>query len=336
LHIVKPSSSQISIVVEEDVVGERLDRFLAARLHSLSRTQAQTLNAAGGVQVDQRVRPDSYSLSAGETVAIDLSLLPRRSVDLAPAPQSLPVTVVFEDESIVVVNKAPGVVVHPAHGNWDGTLVNALLGRGTALSSIGGNRPGVVHRLDKDTSGLIVLAKTDSAHRAMSAVIKAHEFEKTYHAIVIGNMRARNVAVDAPIARHPVHRQRMAVVSSGGRPARTEVFVVDTYYHFDYIRVTTKTGRTHQIRVHMAHEGTPLLGDAMYGGRKQRAGKGSGGATFEHIARQMPRHALHASRLSFAHPETGSRVTFTTALPSDMRFVLEAIYREDRAKEVWF
>jgi 23S rRNA pseudouridine1911/1915/1917 synthase len=332
---VNSPSSQISIVVNEEVAGERLDRFCAAQLPHLSRTQAQALNAAGGIRVDDRVRPDSYSLSSGETVMIDPSLLPRRSPDQAPVAQSLPVTVVFEDDSIVVVNKAPNVVVHPAHGNWDGTLVNALLGRGITLSSSGGDRPGVVHRLDKDTSGLIVLAKSDAAHRALSAAIKEHEFEKTYHAIVIGNMRARSVAVDAPIARHPVHRQRMAVVSSGGRPARTEVFVVDTYYHFDYIRVTTKTGRTHQIRVHMAHEGTPLLGDAMYGGRKQRAARSTGAATFETIARHMARHALHASRLSFAHPESGSRLTFTTALPLDMRFVLEAIYREDRAKEVW-
>ncbi len=329
------SPSQISFVVDADAAGERLDRFCTARLPDLSRTQAQNLNAAGGISVDGRARADSYALSAGETVLIDPALLPRRGLDAAPAPQSLPVTVVFEDDAIVVVNKAPNVVVHPAHGNWDGTLVNALLGRGTALSSIGGDRPGVVHRLDKDTSGLIVLAKTDAAHRALSAAIKAHEFEKTYHAIVIGNVRARRVAVDAPIARHPVHRQRMAVVKSGGRPARTEVFVVDTYQHFDYIRVTTKTGRTHQIRVHMAHEGAPVLGDAVYGGRKQRARAGASGTTFERIARQMTRHALHASRLSFAHPVSGSRVTFTTALPPDMRFVLEAIYREDRAKEVW-
>jgi 23S rRNA pseudouridine1911/1915/1917 synthase len=324
---VKPSPSQITLTVTEDGADQRLDRFCAANVPGLSRTQAQSLNAAGGIRVDDRARPDSYALSSGATVSIDPAMLPRPRTDAAPAPQSLPVTVVFEDDAIVVVNKAPGVVVHPAHGNWDGTLVNALLGRGTVLSSIGGDRPGVVHRLDKDTSGLIVLAKTDHAHRALSAAIKSHEFEKTYHAIVVGNVRARRVSIDAPIARHPVHRQKMTVVSNGGRPARTEVFVVDTYFHFDYIRVTTKTGRTHQIRVHMAHEGTPLLGDSTYGGRKRRARA----ATFENIVRQMPRHALHASRLSFAHPESGARVSFTTALPPDMRFVLEAIYRGDRA-----
>ncbi len=328
-------SSQITIVVAEDRAGERLDRFCTASVPGLSRTQVQALNAAGGVHVDERVRPDSYTLSPGELVAIDPALLPKARTASAPAPQSLPVSVMYEDEAIVVVNKAPGVVVHPAHGNWDGTLVNALLGRGTTLSSIGGDRPGVVHRLDKDTSGVIVLARTDAAHRALSAAIKAHEFEKTYHAIVVGNVRARRFEVEAPIARHPVHRQKMATVSSGGRPALTEVFVVDTYYHFDYIRVITKTGRTHQIRVHMAHVGNPLLGDSVYGGRKQRAGKGATRETFERITRHMTRHALHASRLSFAHPLTGARMAFSTALAPDMRFVLEAVYREDRAKEVW-
>jgi 23S rRNA pseudouridine1911/1915/1917 synthase len=324
---VNSPSTTISLRVDDTGAGERLDRFCAAHLPAISRTQAQALNAGGGIRVDGRARPDSYALRPGEEVVIDTALLPRPH-SAAPQPQALPVTVVFEDESIVVVNKAAGVVVHPAHGNWDGTLVNALLGRGTALSSIGGDRPGVVHRLDKDTSGLIVLAKTDGAHRALSALIKAHELEKTYHAIVLGNVRARALAVEGAIARHPVHRKKMAVVSTGGRPARTEVFVVDTYFHFDYIRVTTKTGRTHQIRVHMAHAGNPLLGDAVYGSRKLKG-------PAELIARSLGRHALHASRLSFAHPSTGVRLTFTTALASDMRAVLESIYRQDRAKEVW-
>jgi len=322
------------LVVDASAAGTRLDRFCTANLPALSRTQAQSLNAAGGVRVDGRVRADSYSLSLGETVTIDPSLLPRPRADLAPAPQSLPVAVVYEDDALVVVNKAAGVVVHPAHGNWEGTLVNALLGRGTTLSSIGGDRPGVVHRLDKDTSGLIVLAKSDSAHRILATAIKAHEFDKTYHAIVVGNVRARHIAVEAPIARHPVHRQKMAVAKSGGRPARTEVFVVDTYFHFDYIRVTTRTGRTHQIRVHMAHVGNPVLGDAVYGGRKRRPGTGTR-TTLERVMKLMNRHALHASRLSFAHPATGGRLTFTTALPEDMRLVLEAVYRDDRAKEAW-
>lgn len=327
--------ANISITVKDDDAGARLDRFCADRVPQLSRTQVQLLNAAGGIRVDDRARADSYALSSGETVMIDPSFLPQPRIESAPLPQSLPVTVVFEDDFIVVVNKAAGIVVHPAHGNWDGTLVNALLGRGTVLSSIGGDRPGVVHRLDKDTSGLMVLAKSDAAHRTLSASIKAHDFEKTYHAIVVGNVRARQLTIDAPIARHALHRQKMAVVKRGGRPALTEVFVVDTFFHFDYIRVTTKTGRTHQIRVHMAHVGTPLLGDAVYGGRKPSAAKGAARAKLEHIAAHMPRHALHASRLSFSHPDSGERMTFTTALAPDMRFVLEAIYRDDRAKEVW-
>jgi 23S rRNA pseudouridine1911/1915/1917 synthase len=334
---VNSSVAKLSIDVAPDAAGERLDRFCAAHVPGLSRTQAQALNAAGGIHVDQLARPDSYRVSAGETVVVDATRAAKSRIDTAPAPQSLPVAVVYEDDDIVVVNKAAGVVVHPAHGNWDGTLLNALLGRGTRLSSIGGDRPGVVHRLDKDTSGLMVLAKTDAAHQTLSAAIKEREFEKTYHAIVLGNVRSRHVTIDAAIARHPVHRQKMTVPARGGRSAHTEVFVVDTYYHFDYIRVTTKTGRTHQIRVHMAHVGNPLLGDAVYGSRRQRARTATGAAPemFEQLVKDMRRHALHASRLSFAHPTTGDRVTFTTALPTDMRLVLEAIYRVDRAKEVW-
>jgi 23S rRNA pseudouridine1911/1915/1917 synthase len=332
---VKPSPSQISVAVTELAAGERLDRFCAAHLPQLSRTQVQALNAAGGVRVDGRARPDAYRLRPGETVAIDASLLPAARTGAPPAPQSLPVGVVYEDDAMVVVNKAAGVVVHPAHGNWDGTLVNALLGRGTALSSIGGERPGVVHRLDKDTSGLMVLAKTDAAHRALAAAIKSREFEKTYHAVVWGHVRAPRMTIDAPIARHPVHRQKMAVAARGGRPAVTEVFVVDTYNHFEYIRVTTRTGRTHQIRVHMAHVGNPLLGDSVYGSRKRAGESVDKSATLGTVVARMRRHALHASRLSFAHPETGARVAFTTALPPDMRSVLEGVYRSDRAKEVW-
>jgi 23S rRNA pseudouridine1911/1915/1917 synthase len=180
-----------------------------------------------------------------------------------------------------------------------------------------------------------VLAKTDRAYRSLAQQFKQQETEKTYHAIVHGNVRARALVVDQPIARHPVHRQRMAVARAGGRAARTDVFVVDTYLHFDYIRVSTHTGRTHQIRVHLAHVGNPLLGDPVYGGRRQRSPASTGRVrtTFERLMKLVPRHALHASRLSFTHPETQSRLTFTTALPADMRLALETLYREDRARE---
>jgi len=258
------SKPRVSIPVGEGGAGQRLDRFLATALEGYSRTQVQSLNAAGAVLVDGRVRADSFSLSAGETVEVEIaSSAPPPG---APAPQAIAIPVVYEDDAIVVVDKPAGMVVHPAHGNWDGTLVNALLGRGTPLSALGStDRPGVVHRLDKDTSGIMVLARTDAAYRSLAAQFKEHQTEKTYHALVHGHVRSREITIEEPIARHSVHRQRMAVVT-GGRAARTDVFVVDTFQHFDYIRVLTHSGRTHQIRVHMAHVGNPLLGDLLYGG----------------------------------------------------------------------
>jgi 23S rRNA pseudouridine1911/1915/1917 synthase len=328
----------ITLVVRPEDEGERLDRFCAARVDSLSRSQVQTINDKGGLTVDGRRRPASHSVVAGESVVVDpAALIPPGFESGGPVAQAIPVPVVFEDDDVVVVNKPCGMVTHPAHGNWDGTLVNALLGRGTRLASLGGpERPGVVHRLDKDTSGVIVVAKTDEAYRGLAAALSAGRVDKTYHAISWGGLAQRRTAIDAPIARHPVKRQQMAVVEGAGKEARTEVFVVDRYRHFDYIRVTTFTGRTHQIRVHLSHIGHPLLGDSVYGGRRRRARASSAGSkTFiDNLMKLLPRHALHASRLSFEHPATGRWMTFQTALPEDMRTVLEAIHREHRTKEV--
>ncbi|MCH7549094.1 MAG: hypothetical protein IH969_06110 [Candidatus Krumholzibacteriota bacterium] len=197
-------------------------------------------------------------------------------------------------------------------------------------------RPGVVHRLDKDTSGLLVVARTDDAYHHLTGEFKAHRVHKEYHAITIGHLGTREVVVEAPIARHPVKRQQMAVVERTGRPARSDLFVVDSYGHFDYIRVTTCTGRTHQIRVHLAHSGHPILGDPVYGGRgfKGRTANVRLKTTFDRLLKNLTRHALHASELSFSHPGTGEKITFRTALPEDMRAALEVLQREDRTKEV--
>jgi 23S rRNA pseudouridine1911/1915/1917 synthase len=326
---------RVSFRVDEGDAGQRLDRFLASALEGFSRTQVQSLNAAGAILVDGRARPDSFKLSAGAAVEVEITA-PVPGEGGQPAPQDIAVPVVYEDGAIVVVDKPAGLVVHPAHGNADGTLVNALLGRGTSLSTLGStDRPGVVHRLDKDTSGIIVLAKTDAAYRSLAAQFKARETEKTYHALVHGHVRSRSIVIEESIARHPVHRQRMAVTTTGGRAARTDVFVVDTFQHFDYIRVLTHSGRTHQIRVHMAHVGNPLLGDLLYGGRRSRGAgiQSRAKTTFERLMKILPRHALHATRLSFTHPELDTRMTFTSALPGDMRAAMELLYCGERARE---
>ena len=331
------SESVLTLTVSDDDEGSRLDRFCALHVDQLSRNQIQHLNDDGGVTVDGRKRAHSYALSVGEQVALDLGARDDEDEARVVEPQNIPIDVVYEDDAIVVVNKAVGMVVHPAHGNWDGTLVNALLGRGTRLAGLGAPlRPGIVHRLDKDTSGLIVAAKTDDAYASLSDQLKAQRFHKVYHAICWGALPRRHMVVDAPIARHPVHRQRMAVVKGSGKPARSELFVVDRYSHFDYIRVTIFTGRTHQIRVHAAHVGHPLLGDVVYGGRRARrtSSRTKAKAAMGALLKAMPRQALHASRLSFSHPETDDWMAFNSALPDDMRRALETIYREDRTKEV--
>lgn len=325
-----PASKTELFVVPSAEEGRRLDVFCVSRLEGHSRSQIQKLIRTGCVLVDSKRQPASHCLRAGETVRVEISAPPARET---PEGQDIQVSVVFEDEDIVVVNKAAGLVVHPGAGNRSGTLVNALLGRGSRLSSLGGeDRPGVVHRLDKDTSGLLVLARTDRAYKGLAAQIETRSVEKTYHAIVWGHLGMASMRIDAPIARHPVHRKRMAVARRGGREALTEAFVVDTFEHFDYIRVIIFTGRTHQIRVHLASISHPILGDPVYGGRRGRESMPNGRARtrMSSILGVMQRQALHASSLCFDHPVSGRRLEFRTALPGDMRQVLEFLYREEK------
>ena len=334
-----PTPENITFTVAESEAGRRLDRVCAARHPGLSRNQIQIVNGLGGIIVDGNARPDSYRLSAGETVEIRAGEVRREGWNPGdvPGPEDIPLTVVYQDDDIVVVNKPAGLVVHPAHGNPGGTLVNALLGRGVTLATLGSpQRPGIVHRLDKDTSGLMVVARTDNAYGRLVEGLKDREVRKEYHAIVRGNIGRASMSIDAPIGRHPVERQRMTVPKTGGKAAVSQLIVVDSYSHFDYIRVAIYTGRTHQIRVHMSHVSHPLLGDPVYGGRQVK-GRASGSrtrATYEKLSKIMHRQALHASLLSFSHPVTGRQLTFRVALPDDMRLALETLYREDRIKEV--
>jgi 23S rRNA pseudouridine1911/1915/1917 synthase len=332
--VVEKKNKELEFVVEADEDGLRLDRFCTSRIESLSRNQIQKINRGNHIRVSGVRRPDHYALRRGEVVTI---VLPEPTgADSHPIAQDIPLRVAYEDDDLLVINKAAGIVVHPAHGNREGTMVNAVLGRGTRLSTLGAaERPGVVHRLDKDTSGLIVFAKSDPAFRGLSQQIKARRFEKTYHAIVWGCVGVRERTIEAPIARHPVHRQKMTVARGRGREAVTQVLVVDSFEYFDYIRLITETGRTHQIRVHMQHISHPVLGDTVYGGVRK---KGLPSSTkirsrISALQKAMPRQALHASRLSFEHPVTGQRLSFRTALPKDMCLALEMLHYNDWIKE---
>lgn len=318
-----PKKRTERLVAAPDDEGARLDVFCVSHIEDLSRNQVQKLIKDGCVTLNSQAKPANFKVKNGDTVVVDIP--EREDVEgRSPIPQNIPIRVIYEDDDLVVINKDAGIVVHPAHGNWDGTVVNALLGRGIELSSLGGlGRPGVVHRLDKDTSGVLVLAKTDRAYRGLSEQIKAREVKKVYHAISWGSIGETSRTIDAPIARHPVHRQKMAVAKRGGREAYTKVFVVDTFEYFDYIRVITVTGRTHQIRVHLSHISHPILGDSVYGGRRDRGVSPKADVPLK----AMQRQALHASMISFAHPVTGRWLDFKTALPEDMNTALEILHR---------
>jgi 23S rRNA pseudouridine1911/1915/1917 synthase len=297
---------------------ERLDRFLADQL-SLSRTQAARLVAGGSVTVNDELARASRTLAWRDTVVIDLASEP------ASAPRVLkanprPLNVVFEDSVLLVIDKPAGLVVHPAPGHWEDTLLNALVARGTSLSTAGANgvgRPGIVHRLDKDTSGLMVLAKTDSAHRRLGRQLSQRRVKRVYAALVWGHIDTA-LDIDAPLARHPNDRKRMAVLASG-RSAQTKVEPMARFDVCDLVSVRLETGRTHQIRVHLAHVGHPVVGDPVYGGGGYKRMTGSQHGRSRALEAATPRQALHAARLGFRHPETDERVEFVAEWPADLR-----------------
>jgi 23S rRNA pseudouridine1911/1915/1917 synthase len=229
--------------------------------------------------------------------------------------------VTFEDEHLLVLDKPAGLVVHPAPGHWDDTLVNALAARGTALSAGAQGRPGIVHRLDRDTSGLMVVAKTDQAHRKLGAALAARRVTRRYAALAWGHLDASPLTIDAPLARHSRDRKRIAV-TGGGRPARTDAFVVARFPVCDLLRLELHTGRTHQIRVHLAHVGHPVVGDPVYGSGGARRISGRGRALADRLEAATPRQALHAAYLSFRHPASGALLEFTSEWPADLATAL--------------
>ena len=288
--------------------GQRLDAFLAQALPELTRSAAQRLIAEGLVTVDGKAPAKSLKLSGGETVAVTVP----EPEEAQALPEDIPLDVVYEDDDVIVVNKPVGMVVHPAPGHSGGTLVNALLHHcGDSLSGIGGElRPGIVHRIDRDTSGLIIAAKNDFAHQALSAQLQDHSLCRTYEAMVIGNLREDSGTVNAPIDRNPKDRKKMAVVP-GGRPAVTHWQVLERFPGYTYVRCRLETGRTHQIRVHMAYIGHPLYGDTVYGAKKAAPG--------------MTGQCLHAVGLTFRHPRTGETVELSCPLNEEFTAFLRKL-----------
>ena len=298
----------ILLRASEESKNQRLDAFLASSLDGLTRSQATRLIESGGVAVNERAVSKSYKLAGGEDIAVTLP----EPEPVEAVPQDIPLDVVYEDADVIVVNKPSGMVVHPAPGHPDGTLVNALLYHcaGT-LSGIGGAlRPGIVHRIDRDTSGLIIAAKNDVAHQYLSAQLADHTLARTYECIVVGALREDCGTVDAPIARHPTDRKRMAVVA-GGREAVTHWEVIARYPGYTHVRCRLETGRTHQIRVHMAYIGHPILGDTVYGAKKEVPG--------------LTGQCLHAVGLRFLHPRTHEVVELSCPLPDEFTRMLQKI-----------
>jgi 23S rRNA pseudouridine1911/1915/1917 synthase len=303
--------------VVEEGAGDRLDRFLARKL-GISRSRSAALIQEGRVTVDGRGAKKSEILSRGQVVRAEIPPPEPLSTDA----EAIPLSVLFEDEELLVVNKAPGMVVHPAPGHPGGTLVNALLHHVQDLSGIGGTlRPGIVHRLDKDTSGLMVVAKGDDAHVALSNAIRRREVRRIYRAVAWGHLPESPMTVDQPMGRDPRDRKRMAVVEDGRR-ALTRFRVRERWRAAEYLDVSLKTGRTHQIRVHLAFLGHPVVGDPVYGAGWGRGMGGEARGWARELERRAQRQMLHASTLAFRHPRTGESLTFRASPPPDMASVV--------------
>ena len=298
-----------TLTLTADLSGERADAFLARSVPDLTRSAAQRLLETGAVTLAGRPVKKNYKTAPGDV--LEVTLPDPEPVDLVP--QDIPLDVVYEDGDVIVVNKPVGLVVHPAPGHPDGTLVNALLYHcGDSLSGINGElRPGIVHRIDRDTSGLIIAAKNDKAHLALAAQLQDHSLARVYEAVAVGNLREDGGTVNAPIGRHPVDRKKMAIDHRNGREAVTHWSVLGRYPGYTHVQCRLETGRTHQIRVHLASIGHPLLGDVVYGSKKPWPG--------------LAGQCLHARKLKFVHPSTGELVELECSLPDWFQKTLRQI-----------
>ena len=303
-----------TLTTEIDDIGKRLDVFLSETEEDLTRSQAQKLLQEGLVLVNGIAAVKNYKIRKDDTVELTYP---------APVPcraeaENIPIDIVYEDEDIIVVNKPKGMVVHPAAGNYTGTLVSALLYHcGDRLSAIGGViRPGIVHRIDKDTSGLLVVAKNDAAHLSLSAQIKEHRVSRIYHAIALGRLD-EDFTVNLPIGRHPVDRKKMAVTEKNSKNAVTHVSILERFASASYIRCELETGRTHQIRVHLSHKNHPLLGDFVYGSPKLPLN--------QKFVKYTDGQCLHAKELILTHPKTGEVMRFTCDIPPYFSEILEIL-----------
>ena len=303
---------QFQFTIQQEQQGIRLDKILAEHFPEISRTMAQQMLEQGYVLLNGNTVLKNYKVRVGDAVVG--TFLPAESLDAIP--QNIPVDIVYEDDSLLVVNKPKGMVVHPAPGNPDNTLVNALLyhcaGR---LSSIGGVvRPGIVHRIDKDTSGLLVVAKDDVTHQSLSEQMAVHSIHRVYHTVVYGRMKQEEGHVHAAIGRHPQDRKKMAIVTNGGKDAYTSYQLLEQYQQFSYLKCQLKTGRTHQIRVHLASIGHPVAGDPVYGPKN--------------VIKKLEGQCLHAKTLGFVHPKTQKYMEFDSELPLYFTNFLKSIGKE--------
>jgi 23S rRNA pseudouridine1911/1915/1917 synthase len=326
MNITDPDSLEFAVSEEHD--GERLDKWLAGCCTSLSRTQIRREITAGNVWIDGKRTKPSYRLAVDEQVRCAFQL----PIPAGPQPEPMELSVLYEDEALAVIDKPAAMVVHPAKGHWQGTLVSGLANHFDTLSSVGGSvRPGIVHRLDRDTTGVIVIAKTDEAHRTLARQFEDRSIEKQYVCLCLGQIDRDRDTIDLPIGHHPSNRVKMAVRHDGGNPKQASTFyeVMERFRRISYVRVRPKTGRTHQIRVHLAQVGNPVLCDRLYGAMSNvsRSFLLSGRDNLPESERDilLTRQALHAESIEFDHPSSGERLKVSAPLPADMYGVLDAL-----------